>query len=110
MQGRMRSATRVNRGWDGPGGGGMGMVVVREEGGRGPVGGGGGGEFGEHVLCETADAGKVSRPSEKDLRRGQQQLFSNTTTLSFPFFFLFFFCRGWWWGFGSGGLGRMKNN
>ena len=61
MQGRMRSATRVNRGWDGPGG--AGMVVVREEGGRGPVvgggGGGGRGVFSEHVLCETADAGKV---------------------------------------------------
>ena len=37
MRGWMMSATRVNRGWDGPGGGGMGMVVVREEGGRGPV-------------------------------------------------------------------------
>lgn len=81
----------------------MGMVVVREEGGRGSVvGGGGRGEFSEHVLCETADAGKVSRPSEKDLRRGQQQLFSNTTTLSFPFFF-FSFLPGvvvavWEWG------------
>ena len=78
----------------------MGMVVGREEGGRGPVvfgwGWGGGEGFSEHVLCETAESGKVSRPCEKEKRRGSNSCFQGEppTTTSFSFRFFFFFLSG----------------